>query len=87
MDWHEGSMIQYKQVKTMTNGQIKIEVLGGWEHDQAILERAVMKKAKTECNGDAEIVSSEMGRYYSGSAYHSGYAPKIVSIVKCLKEA
>ncbi|GFD70560.1 hypothetical protein [Alteromonas sp. KUL106] len=84
MTWHEGSMIQYSQVQALDNNQYQIEVMGGWDHDQAALERAVLKKAKTECNGNAEIISSSMGTYFSASQYASGDAPKIISKVQCL---
>lgn len=85
MVWHEGSVIQYKQLQLIEGDKYKIEVLGGWDHDKAALERAVLKKAKEECHGDAEIISSQMGTYLSASQYASGNAPKIVSVVQCLK--
>ncbi|BCO17621.1 hypothetical protein KUC3_04780 [Alteromonas sp. KC3] len=84
MTWHEGSMIQYSQVQALENNQYQIEVMGGWDHDQAALERAVIKKARTECNGNAEIISSRMGTYFSASQYASGDAPKILSRVRCV---
>lgn len=88
MVWHEGSMIQYSNVQAVSQNQFKIEVLGGWDHDQASLERAVLVKAKKECKGEAEIISSEMGTYYSsttgGGVNLSGNPPKIISTVKCV---
>lgn len=84
MVWHEGSMIQYSQVQAIDPNQYQIEVMGGWEHDQAALERAVLKKARNECNGNAEIISSQMGTYFSASQYATVDAPKIISRVRCL---
>ena len=87
MTWHEGSMIQYSKIKALEDGKHSIEVLGGYDHDQAALERAVMKKATQICKGEAIIESSRMGTYYSGGAAGgvawSGNPPKINSVVKC----
>lgn len=75
-------MIQYKNVQKTSENRFSIEVLGGWDHDQESLERAVLEKAGELCASHAEILSSEMGEYFSGGAI-SGYAPKITSIVIC----
>ena len=90
MVWHEGSVIQYSNIESIENNQFNIEVLGGWDHDQKALERAVLKKANELCNGKSVIISSEMGTYYSsttgGGVNFSGNPPKIVSTVKCLSK-
>jgi hypothetical protein len=90
MVWHEGSMIQYSNIEPIENNQFSIEVLGGWEHDQKALERAVLKKSNELCKGDSEIISSEMSTYTSsttgGGVNISGNPPKITSKVKCLSK-
>jgi uncharacterized OsmC-like protein len=87
MTWHEGSMIQYSEIKPLEDNGYSIEVLGGYDHDQESLERAVLKKADKLCGGTAVIESSSMSTYYSGGAAggvaFSGNPPKINSFVKC----
>ena len=90
MIWHEGSMIQYQNISSLPDNQFSIEVLGGWEHDQKALERAVLKKAKELCKTEASVISSDMGTYYSsttgGGVNVSGNPPKIISVVRCVKK-
>lgn len=87
MVWHEGSMIQYSEVQELGENRFQVEVLGGYVHEQEHLERAVLKKAKNLCSGQAVIEKSTMSTYYSGGAgggvAFSGNPPKIISVVKC----
>lgn len=88
MVWHEGSMIQYKDIKEIEKNKYSMEILGGWRHNQEILEDAVLKKARSLCNGEAEILSSSMDTYHTstsgGGVITSGNPPKIISTVQCL---
>ena len=88
MVWHEGSVIQYKNIEELNDNEYSMEVLGGWRHDQKILERAVLKKAQSLCNGEATILTSEMSTYHSSSTAdgitYSGNPPKITSTVQCI---
>ncbi len=87
MVWHKGSVIQYKNIEELDGNRYSMDVLGGWRHNQEILEDAVLKKAKSLCPGNAEIVSSSMSTYnsstYVDGVSFSGNPPKITSIVQC----
>jgi hypothetical protein len=88
MTWHEGSMIQYSNIEPLESGGFNIEVLGGWDHDQSSLERAVIIKAEKLCKSDAKVIFSQMGTYYSsttgGGVSASGNPPKIITEVQCV---
>jgi len=38
MVWHEGSVIQYKNIQEIDENQYSLEILGGWQHNQETLE-------------------------------------------------
>ena len=85
--WHDGAMIQYKNISKLDGNKYSIEVLGGYQHSKESFEVAVLEKAEKLCKGAAVIESSEMGTYYSsvtgGGVTSSGSPPKIISVVKC----